>query len=62
MNAPWHVGEELLEILSESNDNKPERGGSESPPQEITPVSREAFKKIFMSVSAVLNLRCSSRD
>ena len=56
VTAPQRVDEELLEILAESNDIKPVRVVTQiNTPQEITPVSADAFKRISKSVSAVLN-------
>ena len=56
VTAPWRVDAELLEILAESNDKKPVRVVTQiNTAQEITPVSRDAFKRISKSVSAVLN-------
>ncbi len=56
VTAPWRVDQELLEVLEESNDKKPLRVVTQiNTAQEITPLSREAFKRISKSVSAVLN-------
>ncbi len=56
VTAPQRVDAELLEILEESNDKKPLRVVTQiNTAQEITPVSREAFRRISKSVSAVLN-------
>jgi lysine 2,3-aminomutase len=50
------VDTELLDILAESNDRKPVRVVTQiNTAQEITPISKEAFKRISGSVSAVLN-------
>ena len=46
----------MLEILEKSNDIKPVRVVTQvNTAQEITPRSREAFRRISKSVSAVLN-------
>jgi len=56
VTTPWRVDTELLEILEESNDKKPIRVVTQiNTAQEITPVSRDTFKRISKSVSAVLN-------
>ncbi|MFC1812124.1 KamA family radical SAM protein [Thermodesulfobacteriota bacterium] len=56
VTVPWRVDTELLEILGESNDVKPVRVVTQiNTAQEITPLSRDAFKQISKSVSAVLN-------
>ena len=56
VTAPQRIDEELLDILEESNDQKPVRVVTQiNTAQEITPVSREAFRKISKSVAAVLN-------
>jgi len=56
VTAPWRVDQKLLEILEESNDKKPLRVVTQiNTAQEITPLSRDAFKRISKSVSAVLN-------
>ena len=56
VTAPQRVDTELLDILAESNDRKPVRVVTQiNTAQEITPVSKEAFKRISGSVSAVLN-------
>jgi lysine 2,3-aminomutase len=50
------VDTELLDILEESNDTKPLRVVTQiNTAQEITPVSRAAFKQLSKRVSAVLN-------
>jgi KamA family protein len=56
VTTPWRVDSELLEILEESNDKKPVRVVTQiNTAQEITPISKNAFKHISKSVSAVLN-------
>ena len=56
VTCPQRVDPELLDILEESNDTKPVRVVTQvNTPQEITPVSRNAFKQISKRVSAVLN-------
>ena len=56
VTVPWRVDSELLDILEESNDKKPIRVVTQiNTAQEITPISKEAFKQISKRVSAVLN-------
>jgi len=56
VTAPMRVDDELLDILEASNDRKPVRVVTQiNTAQEITPVSRTAFKEISKRVSAVLN-------
>jgi KamA family protein len=56
VTSPWRLDSELLEILSQSNDKKPLRVVTQiNTAQEITPISKDIFKKISKSVSAVLN-------
>jgi lysine 2,3-aminomutase len=56
VTTPWRVDTELLDILEESNDKKPVRVVTQiNTAQEITPISKNAFKRISKSVSAVLN-------
>ncbi len=56
VTSPQRIDAELLDILEESNDRKPVRVVTQiNTAQEITPVSRNAFKMISKSVSAVLN-------
>lgn len=56
VTTPWRIDTELLEILEESNDKKPLRVVTQiNTAQEITPISKNAFKRISKSVSAVLN-------
>lgn len=56
VTAPQRVDSELLDILEASNDKKPLRVVTQiNTAQEITPVSRDAFRRISKNVSAVLN-------
>lgn len=56
VTTPQRVDAELLDILEESNDRKPVRVVTQiNTAQEITPVSRQAFKDISKRVFAVLN-------
>ncbi len=56
VTAPQRIDDELLDILSESNDRKPLRVVTQiNTAQEITPVSKDAFRRISKAVSAVLN-------
>ena len=56
VTVPWRIDSELLDILEESNDNKPIRVVTQiNTAQEITPISKDAFKRISKSVSAILN-------
>ena len=56
VTAPQRIDSEILDVLEESNDKKPLRIVTQiNTAQEITPVSRDAFKMISRSVSAVLN-------
>ena len=56
VTAPQRVDTELLDILESSNDQKPLRVVTQiNTAQEITPLSRDAFKRISKSVCAVLN-------
>lgn len=56
VTAPQRIDDELLEILTESNECKPVRVVTQiNTAQEITPLSKAAFKSISASVSAVLN-------
>jgi lysine 2,3-aminomutase len=56
VTAPYRVDGELLDILAASNTVKPVRVVTQiNTAQEITPVSADTFKRISMSVSAVLN-------
>ena len=56
VTAPQRVDDELLSILAESNDRKPLRVVTQiNTAQEITPVSREAFRRIAKAAAAVLN-------
>lgn len=56
VTTPQRVDQELLDILAESNDRGPVRVVTQiNTAQEITPVSKDAFKRINKAVSAVLN-------
>lgn len=56
VTVPQRVDTELLDILEESNDKGPVRVVTQiNTAQEITPVSKEAFKQISKRVSAVMN-------
>ena len=56
VTAPQRIDSELLDILEESNDKSPVRVVTQiNTAQEITPISRNAFKQISKRVSAVLN-------
>lgn len=56
VTAPMRIDSELLDILERSNDIKPVRVVTQiNTAQEITPLSRQGFKKISRRVSAVLN-------
>ncbi|BCO09060.1 glutamate 2,3-aminomutase [Desulfolithobacter dissulfuricans] len=56
VTVPMRIDDELLDILEASNDRKPLRVVTQiNTAQEITPVSRAAFKNISKRVSAVLN-------
>jgi len=56
VTAPMRIDNELLDILEGSNERKPVRVVTQiNTAQEITPVSRDAFKEISKRVSAVLN-------
>lgn len=56
VTTPQRVNSELLDILEESNDHKPLRVVTQiNTAQEITPVSKEAFKQISKRVSSVMN-------
>ncbi|WP_028574830.1 KamA family radical SAM protein [Desulfonatronovibrio hydrogenovorans] len=56
VTTPQRINSELLDILEESNDKKPVRVVTQiNTAQEITPVSRDAFKQISKRVSAVMN-------
>jgi lysine 2,3-aminomutase len=56
VTCPYRVDPELLEILEQSNDIKPLRVVTQiNTAQEITPLSRDAFRSISKSVSAILN-------
>jgi lysine 2,3-aminomutase len=56
VTTPQRIDSELLDILEQSNDQKPLRVVTQiNTAQEITPVSGETFKQISKRVSAVLN-------
>jgi lysine 2,3-aminomutase len=56
VTAPMRIDGELLEILSESNARKPLRVVTQiNTAQEITPLSKDAFRKLSSAASAVLN-------
>ena len=56
VTMPMRVDDELLDILEASNDKKPLRVVTQiNTAREITPVSRDTFKKISKRVFAVLN-------
>ncbi len=56
VTAPMRIDDELLDILEKSNDIKPIRVVTQiNTAQEITPVSREAFRKLSSRVMTVLN-------
>ena len=56
VTAPMRIDAELMEILAESNARKPLRMVTQiNTAQEITPLSKEAFRRLNASSSAVLN-------
>ncbi len=56
VTVPMRVNDELLDILEESNDRKPIRVVTQiNTAQEITPLSRDAFRRISKRVFTVLN-------
>lgn len=56
VTAPMRIDDELLDILEKSNNIKPIRVVTQiNTAQEITPVSREAFRKLSSRVMTVLN-------
>ena len=56
VTAPMRVDDELLDILEQSNDRKPIRVVTQiNTAQEITPLSREVFRRISKRTFAVLN-------
>jgi len=56
ITSPQRIDDELLKILEDSNDKKPIRLVTQvNTAQEITPVSKEAFRKISKVTSTVLN-------
>ncbi|PID74117.1 MAG: lysine 2,3-aminomutase [Desulfobacterales bacterium] len=56
VTSPQRIDAGLLDILAESNEKKPVRVVTQiNTAQEITPVSKDAFRRISGAVSAVLN-------
>ena len=56
ITSPQRIDSELLEILDESNNKKPIRLVTQiNSAREITPVTREVFKKLNRVTSAILN-------
>ena len=56
VTVPMRIDDELLDILAQSNERKPLRVVTQiNTAREITPISREAFRRIAGSVFAVLN-------
>lgn len=56
VTSPMRVDEELLDILEESNDRKPIRVVTQiNTAQEISPVSRDAFRNLSKRTFTVLN-------
>ncbi|THB79855.1 MAG: KamA family radical SAM protein, partial [Desulfobulbaceae bacterium] len=56
VTAPMRIDDELLEIISESNDKKPIRVVTQiNTAQEITPVSKDAFRSLSNNAFTVLN-------
>ncbi|NPA50353.1 MAG: KamA family radical SAM protein, partial [Epsilonproteobacteria bacterium] len=56
ITSPQRIDDELLEILEKSNDKKPIRIVTQiNTAREITPVTRETFKKLNRVTSAILN-------
>lgn len=56
VTAPMRVDEELLDILEESSDKKPIRVVTQiNTAQEITPISRDVFRRISKRTFTVLN-------
>ena len=56
ITSPQRIDDELLEILDKSNDKKPIRLVTQiNSAREITPITRDVFKKINRVTSAVLN-------
>lgn len=56
VTAPMRVDDELLDILEESNDKNPIRVVTQiNTAQEITPLSRDAYRRISKRVFTVLN-------
>lgn len=56
VTAPMRVDDELLDILEESNDKNPIRVVTQiNTAQEVTPLSRDAYRRISKRVFTVLN-------
>jgi lysine 2,3-aminomutase len=56
VTAPMRIDDELLDIIEASNDRKPLRVVTQiNTAQEITPVSRDAFRRLSKRAFAVLN-------
>jgi len=56
VTAPMRIDDELLDILEESNDKNPIRVVTQiNTAQEITPLSRDAYRRISKRVFTVLN-------
>lgn len=56
VTAPMRVDDELLDLLEKSNDRKPIRVVTQiNTAQEITPVSRDAFRRLSKRTFTVLN-------
>jgi lysine 2,3-aminomutase len=56
VTAPMRIDDELLEILNQSNERKPLRMVTQiNTAQEITPLSKDAFRRLNGASSAVLN-------
>lgn len=63
VTAPMRVDDELLDILEESNDRKPIRVVTQiNTAQEITPLSRDAFRRLSKRTFAVLNQAVLLKD
>ena len=56
ITSPQRIDEQLLDILEESNNNKPIRFVTQvNTAQEITPLTKDVFRKISKVTSAILN-------
>ncbi len=56
VTAPMRINDELLDILEESNNKKPIRVVTQiNTAQEVTPLSRDAYRRISKRVFTVLN-------